>query len=178
MARLYNELVFERRHEILKRHSLHILLRRDRILHLPVNVQVFVVEQDAAFGGLVVEVGALVSEDGIVFQGGEPVRESGGDVELTKVVGGEQRGDVLPVGGTTLADIDCEVEARAAQHPHELGLRVRRLLEMQPAHHALLRARLVVLHEIVFDSQLFEPLLVITFEKISAVILENRRLDD
>ena len=152
MARLYNELVFKRRHEILKRHPKQILLRRDRILHLPVDIQVFVVEQDAAFGSLVVEGGALVGENSVIFQGGETVGKAGGQVELAEIVGGEQRGDILPVSGTSLADIDREVETRAAQHPHELGLRKRRLLKMQPAHHTLLRARLVVLHEIVSDS--------------------------
>lgn len=130
----------------------HILLRRNRVLHLPVDVQILVVEEDAAFGGLVVEGGALVGENGVVFQRGETVRESGGNVELAEIIGGEQRGNILPIGGTAFADIDGKIEDRTAQHPHELGLRKRRLLEMQPAHHALLRARLVILHKIVRNS--------------------------
>jgi len=178
MARLYNELVFKRRHEICKRLAQQVLLRRDWILHLPVDIQVFVVEQDAAFGGFVVEVGALVGEDGVVLQGGESVCETGRQVELAEIIGGEQRGDVLPVGGAALTDVNREIETRAAQYPHELGLCIRRLLEVQPAHYPLLRARLVVLHEIVQNAQLFESLFVITLEKIPAVIFENRRFDD
>ena len=153
MKRLHRRgLVFKWGIEIRKTFSHHVLFRCNRVLHLPVDVQIFVVEEDTTFGGLVVEGGALVGENGVVFQRGETMREAGRQVKLAEIVGGEQRGDILPIGGTAFADIDGKIEDRTAQHAHELGLRKRRLLEMQSAHHTLLRTRLVVLHEIVRNS--------------------------
>ena len=161
-----------------ERLAVHVLFRSNRILNLPINVQILVVEHDTPLGGLVIEIRAFVGEDSVVLQCGEPMREAGGDVELAKIVGSEQSGNVLTVCRAALADVHGKVEACAAQHPHELGLRVRRFLKMQTTHHPLLRTRLVILHEIVQNTQLFEPLFVITLKKIPAVILENRRLDD
>ncbi len=155
-----------------------VLFGDDGIGYLPVDVEVGVVKTDAAFGSFVVEVGALVGEDGVVFEGGEAVGKPGGQEELHEVVGGEQHAVVLAVGRTALANVDGEVEGCALDDAHQLGLGVGRALEVETAHDTLLGARLVVLHEGFGDAGLLPGLLVIALEEVAAGILEHFGMQD
>jgi hypothetical protein len=74
------------------------------------------------------------------------------------------------------AQIHCHVEHRAAHHPHQLALR-RVELVMQPAQHALRRARMVVLHEIQVQPQCGEGLAVPAFHEEAARVAEHPGFD-
>src|SRR5690606_34661744 len=74
-------------------------------------------------------------------------------------------------------DVHRHVIHRPAAHAHQLALRAR-LLEMQPAQHAALRARVVVLHEGQGDARLAVALDLEGLEEEAAVVAEGLRLDD
>ena len=82
------------------------------------------------------------------------MREAGRDVEHPAVAGNEFNRHVLAEAGRGAPQVHRDVEDAAAQHAHQLGLGVRRALEMQPAHRAdLVGARPIVLHEVVRDAE-------------------------
>src|SRR5205814_2076862 len=69
------------------------------------------------------------------------------------------------------ADVDGDVEHRAARAAYELPLR-RRLLVVQRAHDAAHGARLVVLHETDIDAVLAEARGVVSLHEKAAVVGE------
>ena len=142
----------------------------------PVDAEGVVAELNAAVGFGRVVVVAFILEDGHVGEHGEAVGESPGHEELEMVLLRQLYSHVLPVGGRPLADVDGHVENGAAHASHELGLCVGRPLEMQAAHHAARRHRLVVLHEI--DRRHFgiEYTFRITLEEVSPRVVEDPRL--
>ena len=146
-------------------------------VELPVDAEGFVGDRDAAvsLGGVVVV--ALVLEHGHVAQNGEAVGEPARHEELSVVLFGKLDGDVPPVCRGTLAEVDGHVEDASADAAHELGLGVGGALEMESAHHAAARHRLVVLHEVNLASDcLVEGLLVVALEEVAARILEDAGL--
>ena len=64
------------------------------------------------------------------------MREAGRDPQLAMVVGAQLDADPAAEGRAAAAHVDGDVEHRALRHAHQLALRVRRHLEVQPAQHA------------------------------------------
>ena len=116
-----------------------VLFRQDDPVgwNAPVDAQVGVVPCQCALALRRVEVVALVLEDDLGSEHAEPVGEAPGYEELAMVVLCQLHGDMLPEGGGTLADVHRHVEHGTLDHPYQLALRVRRLLEMQSAQHAV-----------------------------------------
>ena len=158
---------------------LHVLVGEEGFggVELPVDAEGFVGDRDSAvsLGGVVVV--ALVLEHGHVAQNGEAVGEPTRHEELSVVVLREFDGDVPAICRGTLADVDGHVENASADAAHELGLGIWGSLEMESAHHAAARHRLVVLHKVNLASDcLVEGLLVVALEEIAARILEDAGL--
>ena len=154
----------------------HVLVGEEGFgrVELPVDAEGFVGDREAAvsLGGVVVV--ALVLEHGHVAQNGEAVGEPARHEELSVVILREFDGDMPTICRGTLADVDGHVENTAADAAHELGLCVWRTLEVQAAHDAAARHRLVVLHEVDLPSdRLVEGLLVVALEEIASRILED-----
>ena len=158
---------------------LHVLVGEEGFggVELPVDAEGFVGDREAAvsLGGVIVV--ALVLEHGHVAQDGEAVGEPARHEELSVVLFGKLDGDVPAICRGALADVDGHVEDASADAAHELGLCVWRTLEVQAAHDAAARHRLVVLDEVDFVAYgLVEGLLVVALEEIAARILEDAGL--
>src|SRR5690606_34893877 len=90
----------------------------------------------------------LVEQLGIVGERAVAVGEATRHEELFAALGRQLGADPAAVGGRALADVHGHIVDRPAQHAHELGLGVRRDLEVQAAHRPSPGAEgLVVLHE-------------------------------
>ena len=157
----------------------HVLVGEEGFgrVELPVDAEGFVGDREAAvsLGGVVVV--ALVLEHGHVAQNGEAVGEPARHEELSVVILREFDGDMPTICRGTLAEVDGHVEDASADTAHELGLGVGGLLEMEAAHHAAARHRLVVLDEVDFVAYgLVEGLLVVALKEIAACILEDAGL--
>ena len=105
--------------------------------YLPVNTQATVKNAYAAVRFWMVELVALVLENGRLAQHGETVGEAFGNEELAMVVLGQFDRYVLAVGRAALAYVDGNVENGSLDAAHQLGLGERRALEMQAAHDAV-----------------------------------------
>ena len=103
----------------------------------PVDAKGLVQYAYASVGLWGVEVVALVLEDRCLAEDGKAVGETFRYEELAVVIFGEFHCYVLAVGGAALADIDCHIEHLAPDTPDEFALGVRRLLEVEPAHHSV-----------------------------------------
>lgn len=128
---------------------LRILLAQYRLVrrYPPVDAQAFVQDADAPVRFRMVEVVALVLEHRRLAQYRKPMREALRDEELPVVVFRQLHRHVLPVRGAALADIHRHIQHRPLHATHQFALRVRRPLEVQPAHHAVARHALVVLYK-------------------------------
>ncbi len=84
-----------------------VFLGEDTLLcrHLPVNVQFGVAEEQSTIRLRMVEVVALVGEDGRLAEDGEAVGKASWYEELTMVVRGEFNGIPLAVSGAAVAQI-------------------------------------------------------------------------
>lgn len=91
------------------------------------------------------------------------------DEELTLVFGGEHHALPFAEGGTAFAQVDGDVEDRAAHDAHELGLRVVDL-EVEPAQDALGARGLVVLNEIDVDTARDKVGLLVGFHEVAAIV--------
>ena len=78
-----------------------------------------------------VEVVALVGENGLLAQYGESVGKSAGDEELALVLFAQFDGKPLTKGGTLFAQIDSYVEHTSDGAADQLSLAIRRTLEME-----------------------------------------------
>ena len=164
---------------------LQVLVAQDSIGHrnTPVNAKRFVLDVDTAIGLRMVELVALVLEDGDIGQDRKTVRETAWDEELAMIIFGQFDGDVLAESGTALADIDRNIKHAPLHATHQLRLRVGHTLIVQAAHHAVGRHRLVVLNEVDFVANERRDLLVKFalregLEKIAARIVEDTRFND
>ena len=146
--------------------------------YAPVNAQALVKDADAPVRFRVIELVALVLEHRRLAQHGETVGEALRDEELPVVVLRQFYGHVLPVSGRAFPDVNGHVQHLAFDAPHQLGLRERRTLEVQPPHHAVARHALVVLHELHVTDFLVKFSLRETLEEITSRVLEEARLDD
>ena len=113
----------------------------------PVDRQRGVVPCDGALRfGSVVGV-AFVLEERFVAQHGESVGESARNEQLAVVFARQFHGHVPAESRRAAADVHRHVEHAARDYAHEFRLRMGRQLEVEPAHHPVARARLVVLYE-------------------------------
>jgi len=144
----------------------------------PVYAEGGVVEADASFRLGMVELIALVLEDGDIGEDGKAVSKALGDEELTVVALVELHGNVTAVGGRAGAQVDGHIEHGTTNATHELGLRERRALEMETADDAARAHALVVLHEVDVSDLCLEVALGEGLEEIAAGIGENTGLND
>ena len=152
---LINE-VQRRRHALLERRRLHILIRQDHRLNRPLDADLRVVPADVAVALRRVVVVRLVLHLDIVRQGDEAMCKAARDEELLLVLRRELHADPLAELRRALADVHRHIEDRAARRTQELRLAHRIELVMQPAQRPLLsRVRLIVLHKIYMDARLF-----------------------
>ena len=142
----------------------------------PVNSKAAVKYADAPVRFGMVELVALVLEHRRLAQYGEPVREAFRYEKLPVVVLRQLHGDMLAVGRRAFAYVNGDIEDFSSDAPHQLGLRERRTLEVQPPHHAVARHALVVLHELYMPDLLVELPLRETLEEITSRILVYLRL--
>ena len=89
-----------------------VFLGEDTLLcgHLPVNVQFGVAEEQSTICLGMVEIVALVGEDGCLAEDGETVGKASWYEELTMVVRGEFDGIPLAVGGAAVAQINRYIQ--------------------------------------------------------------------
>ena len=149
----------------------------------PVDAEALVQDGDAAVGLGMVELVALVLEDGGLAQYGEAVRKSFVDEELEVVVLTQFHGYVLPECGRTFADIDSHVQHATFDAAHQFGLCERRALIVQTAHHAVGGHTLVVLHEADLAADkgcefLVELTLRETLKEIASRVVEHARFNN
>lgn len=144
----------------------------------PVDTQAFVEYADAPVRLGMVELVALVLEHRRLAQHGESVGEPFRDEELPVVVLRQLHGHVPSVGRRAFPDVHGHVEHLALDAPHQLGLRERRPLEVQAAHHAVGGHALVVLHELHAADLLLKLPAGIALEEVSALVLEDTWLND
>src|SRR3546814_7770430 len=89
---------------------------------------------------------ALVDEVSHFREHGKAVREAWRNVELPMCDIVEFNGNVLPKRRRSQSDIDRNIQDTAARRPHELSLRLYKLI-VESTHYAIARAGMVVLHK-------------------------------
>lgn len=85
---------------------------------------------------------------------------------------------VLTESGRTSTDIHSHIKYGSTHTAHQLGLRKRGPLEMQPSHHTIIRTTLVILHELYKTDFLVKLSLRIGLEEIASKVLEYARFYD
>ena len=113
----------------------------------PVDAEGVVEDADAAVGLGVVELVALVLEDGSLAEYGEAMGEALRDEELAVVVFGEFYGNVLTVGRGAFTDVNGYVQDGAFDTANEFALGEWWALEMQTTHHAVSGFAFIILDE-------------------------------
>jgi hypothetical protein len=125
----------------------------------------------------VIEVGALICEKRRLAGYAEPVCETGRDIKLPPVVRREGRTRPFPEIGRPGPDVHSHVEDFALKNIDELRLPVR-VLEMQPAKHAMARQRQIVLYEVARNSRVLVAAGVPGFLKETTIVAKPVRFDD
>ena len=125
-----------------------------------------------------IELIALVLEDGHVAEDGKPMGKALGDEELAMVILRKFDGYMLAIGGTALADIDGDIEYSTLDTTDEFGLSERRTLEMETAHHAVSGFALVVLNKFDWLHFLIKLPLGEGFGEIATTVFEDTWLDN
>ena len=146
--------------------------------YLPIDSEGGVGEQDASFRLGVIEVVALIHEEGRLTQHTESVCKTARYEELPTVVGRETDGIVLPEGGAVVAQVHRHIEDGALNALHQLGLRVGRPLEMESAYHPVAGARDIVLHETDRDAGLTVTRFVVGLHEEAPTVAESLRFED
>lgn len=157
-----------------------VLVTQDGVFRgdLPVDAEAVVQDADATVRLRCVEIVAFVLEHGFLAQYAEPVGETLWNKELAVVLFRQFHGHVLSVSRRALADVNRHVEHSPLDATHQLALSERRALEMQPAHHAVARHALVVLHEMDGADFFVKLFLVVGLEEIAPLVLEQAGFDD
>ena len=152
----------------------HILCRE-----LPIDRQIGVIPGDSSLCLRAIELVALVLEYHLGAENSKSVGKPFRDEKLSVILCSKLRRDIFAEGGGIGAYIDRHIEHLTLNHPHQLGLGLVPLLEMEPADHSVARFGLIVLDEMEllprFEGEL--PLIE-TFEKVSSVVPKHLRLDD
>ena len=173
-------LKFKREAQILQCRVLRVLFTQQRfkaVAHRPLNANRGVVPHQATFILRVIKARALVHERRRLAENHEPVCKAFGNVELLLVLG--RKGNALPLAErrTSLAQVHGHVKNFALDDAHKFALRIL-LLEVEPAEHALLAARFIVLHEHHVEACGTEFALVVGFHEVAADIAVNSRFND
>jgi len=149
-----------------------------RFVELPVDAQIRIVPANAALGRRVVVVGGLVEEFGEFAQHHEAVGETFRYPQLAMVVGGQAHGDPLAEMRRAATDIHSDIEDFASGNADQFALGIFQLV-MQPAQHAFLRARMVVLDKLRVEAGgVLKGLGIETFVKEPALITKHLGFDD
>ena len=172
--------ILERGTNIFQTELLEILIAEDSLLHgnLPVDTQLFVHKLNAGIGLGMVEVVALVLENGNITQYGKSMGEATGDEELAVVVLAELYGYMLTIGGRSLADVDNDIEHPALDTTHNLALRIGGTLKVKTTNDTIGGHALIVLDKLYGTHLLVELTLRKGLEEIATGILEHSRLYD
>ena len=127
-----------------------ILVGENRFIdgNSPVYIKRGIDDRDAAVSFRAIVIVAFVLEDSCVAQNGETVGKAAGNEELAVIILGQLDGHMTAIGGRAFADIDGNVDDGSLDTSDELGLSEWRALEMEAAHNAASRARLVVLDKV------------------------------
>ena len=144
----------------------------------PVDAKGVVEDADASVGLRMVELIALVLEDGSLAEYGEAMGEALRDEELTVVVFGEFNGNVLTVGRGAFANVNGYVQDGAFDTANEFALCEGGALEMQTTHHAVSGFAFIILDEDDLSDFFIEFPLREGFEEIAARIFKDTGLYD
>ena len=176
ISALINE-VQRRRHALLERRRLRVLVRQDHRLKRPRDADVRVIPADVAVALGRVVIVRLILHLHIVRQRDEAMCKAARDEELLLILRRELHADPLAELRRALADVHRHIKNRAARRTQELRLAHRIELVMQPAQRPLLsRVRLVILHKIYMDARLFHLALRPTLHEPPARIPKHLRL--
>ena len=160
--------------------AVEVLLTRHHVSRIngPVDCQRLVVPTDACLLLRRIDIVHLIGEDGLVAQHEEAVGKATGNEELAFVLVAQLHHDMLAERGRTLPQVDSHIEHSALYHSHQLRLREVALLIVQPAQHAVRRARLVVLHEINLAYIRFKLVFLPRFKKIAPAVSKHLGVDN
>src|SRR5207253_10931804 len=114
-----------------------VLGRDDRDRQRPLQTQARIERGEPSLGPRRVELADLVARLGPVLQRLVPVGESLGHVQRPVIVGVQLHGDALQESRTLRPQVHDDVEDRTARGADELGLGMRRVLEMHSTQRAL-----------------------------------------
>ena len=101
------------------------------------NTQTFIAQLNATISLRCIEVIALILKNRYFTQYGKTMGKSTGDKELEMVLLRQFHRNMLPVCRTSLADVYRHIKYGTFYTTHQLALRIRHLLKMQPTHHAI-----------------------------------------
>src|SRR5438552_2773135 len=151
--------------------------QRGRARERPIDMELRIVPENAALVLRRVKICRLVEHFGEFAQHAEPVRETYRYPEQPVRFG--TYADAFPSTEPRRAapDIHRHIENLPGDDADELALRPADLV-VQPAQHALLRARVIVLNEVRTDSRALELPLVPAFEEESARVAEHSGLKE
>ena len=144
----------------------------------PIYAKAFVKDADASICLGVVELVALVLEDGRLAEYGKTMCKTLGYKELAMVLGSEFHCNVLTIGGRSLAYVYGYIQHSTLYTSHQFALRVWRALEVETSHHAIGTHAFVVLDKVHGTNLLIELALGEGFKEISAGILEYTGFKD
>ena len=157
----------------------HIFFAENGIagLYLPVDTERFVEYRDSAIGFGSIIIVALILEHSLVAQHCKTMCEPAWHKKLQMILGRQLHSHMTSVGRRPHPHIHSHIEYTAHSTPHQLGLRERRPLKVQPAHHTTHRPALVVLHKVdLMAYRVIKFALGIAFKEISTRIGKDTRL--
>ena len=92
------------------------------VFYSPVNAQRIIKDANAAIGLGMIELITLVLEHRSLTEYSEAVSEALWDKELPMIILGEFYSHMLPIGGTTLADVHCHIKYSTFYAAYKLAL--------------------------------------------------------
>src|SRR5207249_1281842 len=98
-----------------------------------VNIQIWVVPNNAHFSLGIIEIGTLISKHSIILQSNKPVCKAFRNIKLCKIIFAKLNAKMLPISGRIFPDIYHNIQSTPTQHPYKFALGKRRFLEMQPS---------------------------------------------
>ena len=118
---------------------LQILLAEYRLLHryAPINAKRLVLDIDAAIGLRMIELVALVLEDGGLGENGKTMSKATRDKKLTMIVFCQFYCYMLAECRGAFADVNGYIEDSAFYATHEFALGIWHALIMKTSHHAV-----------------------------------------
>ena len=129
----------EVKHSIFKTSMLQVLFAEYCLLHryAPVNAKGFILDIYAAISLGMIELVALILEDGSLGENGEAMGKTPRNKELTMIVFRQFYCYMLSECWRTLANVNCNIKHCAFNAAHEFALSIGHALIVQTAHHAI-----------------------------------------